>query len=96
MYDGIILVGFIVFFVAVIALIYLSCTRENNVKFIYALVGLIAAAIILGIVLVMSAGGSSTTASESDYKSQKDSGGKFGHGEQYDRDVYYAAEQFYG
>lgn len=48
-------------------------------------------AVILGIIGSCSSGGSSSSSNN-----DSDRGGIFGHGEQYDRDVYYVADQFYG
>ena len=57
MYDGIVLFGFIVFFVVFGVLLYLACTKTDNAKYVYGIIGLIGSALLLGIILTVSAGG---------------------------------------
>lgn len=85
MYDGIVLFGFIVFFVVFGVLLYLACTKTDNAKYVYGIIGLIGSALLLGIILTVSAGGGSSSSSNN---------GKYGYGKQYDKDVYYAADEF--
>lgn len=88
MYDGIVLVGFLIFFAVLGILIYLACTKTDNTKYVYGIIGLIGAAPLLGIILSVSAGGGSNSSSSNG------GSGKYGHGEKYDRDVYDAADAF--
>lgn len=90
MYDGIIIFGFIAFFVAVIVLIYLACTKGDS-KYSVALVALIAGMFLLGIILSVGGGSSDSSKATTTTESYN---GKYGRGEQYDKDVYDAADAF--
>lgn len=76
-------------------------TKSKKYALGFVLSILIPAILVVIVLFVLPSGSSNNNYMSEDeyheYKEQNnnDKGGEFGHGEQYDRDVYYVADQFY-
>lgn len=77
-----------------LAFIFLLLTIKN-IKFIWLCLISCAVSIIIFIISMNGLGGSSNESTTTNNDSDNQTGGKFGYGEQYDKDVYYVADQFY-